>query len=307
VRLNLLGDKKLDPTLPRVMKWDLEMDNIAGDVSTFVDDLRALGCDKEVVWKISRNISSRFQYLGIQNAPQKWRPPTQKTGAWAGAIFSTSTGRITQTVLQEKWEKERAQIQELSEQLKTDPDLTFDYKRLEQICGFLCHLSMTFKVITRFKGEHNARCHLLLCVPVTGTGQWIRDSVKRLLELKAVQGLTDGPAVLKENGHLFSSRAVDDSMLEVLEDLFVSNQDIFPTKIEKIQDLRKSYQVFRTLQRTLDTQALEMRVSKDDINVVNQWAGMEKAQGHRPGHKMRHYYGDVTLLLRPFKRYTSAM
>jgi hypothetical protein len=159
----------------------------------------------------------------------------------------------------------------------------------------------------KIKGEHNARCHLLPCVPVTGTGLRIRDSVKRLLELKANQGLTDGPAISKENGHLFSSRAIDDSMLEVLEDLFGSNRDLFPTKIETIQDLRKSYQVFRSLRRTSDTQALESRVSKDDIDVVNRWAGVEKAQGRRPGREMRHYYADITLLLKPFLRYTRAM
>jgi hypothetical protein len=159
----------------------------------------------------------------------------------------------------------------------------------------------------KVKGGHNARCHLLLCVPVTGTGLRIGDSVKQLLELKAAQGLTDGPALSKENGHLFLSRAVDDSMLEVLEDLFISNQDLFPTKIETSQDLRRSYQVFRTLRRTSDTQALEMRVSKDDIDIVNRWAGVEKAQGRQPGRKMLHYYADVTLLLKAFKRYTSAM
>jgi hypothetical protein len=159
----------------------------------------------------------------------------------------------------------------------------------------------------KIKGEHNARCHLLPCVLETGSGLRIRDSLKRLLELKATQGLTDGPAISKENGFLFSSRAIDDSMLEVLEDLFVSSRDLFPTKLETPQDLRKSYQVFRTLRRTSDTQALEMKVSKDDIDVVNRWAGVEKAQGRRPGREMRHYYADITLLLKPFLRYTRAM
>jgi hypothetical protein len=99
----------------------------------------------------------------------------------------------------------------------------------------------------KIKGEHNARCHLLPCVPVTGTELRINESVKRLMDLKANQGLTDGPAISNENGHLFSSRAIDKSMLEVLEELFASNQDLFPTKIESIQDLRKAYQVFKTL------------------------------------------------------------
>jgi hypothetical protein len=109
----------------------------------------------------------------------------------------------------------------------------------------------------KIKGEHNTRCHLILpCVPVTGTQLRIKESVKRLMDLKATQGLTDGPAISKENGHLFLSRAIDESMLEVLEELFVSNRDIFPTKIETIQDLQKAYQVFRTLQRTSDTSSL---------------------------------------------------
>jgi hypothetical protein len=81
------------------------------------------------------------------------------------------------------------------------------------------------------------------------------------MDLKAAQGLTDGPAISKENGVLFLSRAIDESMLEVLEELFALNRDLFPTKIETIQDLRKAYQVFRTLRRTSYTQALEMRVS----------------------------------------------
>jgi hypothetical protein len=150
VRLNLPGGKAFDPTLPRVMKWDFEIDNIAGDVLTFVDDSRASGLNAEVAWKIARQVASRLQYLGIQDAPRKRRPPTRKTGAWAGAIFSTENEMITQTVSQEKWVKGREQIKELTNVFEDSPDAEFDYKRLEQIRGFLCHLSMTFEVITPF-------------------------------------------------------------------------------------------------------------------------------------------------------------
>jgi hypothetical protein len=80
-----------------------------------------------------------------------------------------------------------------------------------------------------FKREHNTRCHLLSCIPVTGSGLRIRESVKRLLGLKSTQELIDGPVILKENGLIFSFRAVDDSMLESLEELFISNWDLFPT------------------------------------------------------------------------------
>jgi hypothetical protein len=159
VRLNLPGDKSFDPTLPRVMKWDLDIDNIAGDLLTFVDDLRASGCDEETAWRIARQVASRLQYLGIQDAPRKRRPPTRKTGAWAGAIFATDDGKVTQTVSQEKWDKGKGQVLELLESLENDPDVDLDYKRLEQIRGFLCHLSMTFEIITPFlKGFHLTLC-----------------------------------------------------------------------------------------------------------------------------------------------------
>ena len=159
----------------------------------------------------------------------------------------------------------------------------------------------------KIKGEHNARCHLLPCTPIIGTGIKIKESVKRLIDLKAAQGVTDGPAISKENGNLFLTRAIDDAMLLTLEELFETHRDLFPTKIESPEDLRKSYQVFQTLQRTSDTQALEMKVNKDDIDVVNRWAGVEKAQGRRPAREMRHYYADITLLLKPFLQYTLAM
>jgi hypothetical protein len=43
VRLNLPGVDDYTPTLPRVIKWNRKATSIAGDVVTFVDDLRASG------------------------------------------------------------------------------------------------------------------------------------------------------------------------------------------------------------------------------------------------------------------------
>ena len=71
---------------------------------------------------------------------------------------------MTQTVSQEKWEKGKGQILELQESLENDPNGELNYKRLEQVRGFLCHLSMTFEIITPFlKGFPLTLCaHLLL-------------------------------------------------------------------------------------------------------------------------------------------------
>ena len=57
---------------------------------------------------------------------------------------------------------------------------------------------------------------------------------------KAKQGFMDGPAISDLKGDLLSSRVIHDSLLEVLEDLFESNQGLFPSKFETALDLRKS-------------------------------------------------------------------
>jgi hypothetical protein len=112
------------------MKWDKVVNNIAGDIMAFVDDLRASGLAEEQCWQISRQVALQLQYLGIQDAPRKRRPPIQDPGAWAGAIFSTSADKITQTVSQAKWDKGKRQVECV--QLSQDPRSWLNYKELER-------------------------------------------------------------------------------------------------------------------------------------------------------------------------------
>jgi hypothetical protein len=84
--LNLPGSPKYNPSLPMVMKWNQLAERIAGNIVTFVDDLRLTGYSIENAWAVARNILSQLQYLGIQDSPRKRLPPSQSPGAWAGAI-----------------------------------------------------------------------------------------------------------------------------------------------------------------------------------------------------------------------------
>ena len=47
VRLNLPGMDQYDPKMPKVMKWRTRLGVVAGDVLTFVDDVRITGYSKE--------------------------------------------------------------------------------------------------------------------------------------------------------------------------------------------------------------------------------------------------------------------
>jgi hypothetical protein len=162
-------------------------------------------------------------------------------------------------------------------------------------------------LLGKIKGEQHDRCHVIPCSIRTQSAIEVKKSVERLLLHKKTHGYVDGPAISDSQGRLYSSRGIDDMMHEALEEVFGSHRELFPPSIKDEEALRSSYQAFRTFRRTSDTRALEMKVARDDIDVVNRWQKIEKAQGRKAGLDMRHYYADVTLLTGPFKRYTSAM
>jgi hypothetical protein len=132
----------------------------------------------------------------------------------------------------------------------------------------------------KVKGEHHNRCHLLPRTFLTASGiqpyGWIDDVIK----LKLKQGLTDGPAISDEQGRALNSSTIDQGMHEVLEEFFISQRDLF--------------------QRSSDTRALNQSVSREDIDLVNRWHQIEKADGSRPSLDMRYHYAQIDLLVEPF-------
>jgi hypothetical protein len=162
-------------------------------------------------------------------------------------------------------------------------------------------------LLGQIKGESGDRAHLIPCVPLTSSGIDVRSSVARLIEFKRARGDVNGPAISDLAGNVLSHGAMNDSLLEVLEELFGTHRELFPVSIPDKETLRQRVQVYRTLRRTSDTQALEMKVGQTDIDVVNRWKSLERADGNRPQRPMRQYYAELELLLGPFLRYTWAM
>jgi hypothetical protein len=112
----------------------------------------------------------------------------------------------------------------------------------------------------KVKGEHHDRCHLIRCMTQTDLGirpyQW----VKMLVQLKERQGLTEGPAISDEKGRVLTSSTIDQAMHEVLEDLVVQHQDLFPSSIISRDDIESTYHAFRSFRRSSDTGALNRGV-----------------------------------------------
>jgi hypothetical protein len=69
-------------------------------------------------------------------------------------LFFTTDGKISQSITAEKWAKGQNAVKSLLDVIDENEGIV-DYKSLERVRGFLCHLSMTFEVITPFlKGFH---------------------------------------------------------------------------------------------------------------------------------------------------------
>ena len=158
IRLNLPGMPHYDPAFPKVMKWrdgelNSEGGHIAGDVVTFIDDVRITGYSKENCHAVRRQFASRIQYLGMQDAPRKFRPPSQgNAGAWTGTVFKVGLTMITKSVTQEKWDKGRKIVEGLIRAVRESeqgrPKL--NRKVLEKETGFMNHLAMTYETMSPF-------------------------------------------------------------------------------------------------------------------------------------------------------------
>jgi hypothetical protein len=117
------------------MKWDDVLEQIAGDIIAFVDDLRASGATIEQAWHNAR----------IPEATRKRRPPTRSPGAWAGSVFRTTSTSVKKTVSLDKWNKAKHLIATLATQLSQTNSIS--YKELEIARGFLNHLAMTYECL----------------------------------------------------------------------------------------------------------------------------------------------------------------
>lgn len=84
IRLNLPGDPSYVPTLPCVSKVVTATGRIAGDLGTYVDDLRPVGSTRAHCWAVAHRISTILCHLGIQDALRKCTAPSLRAGAWAG-------------------------------------------------------------------------------------------------------------------------------------------------------------------------------------------------------------------------------
>lgn len=162
-------------------------------------------------------------------------------------------------------------------------------------------------LLGKIKGKHHGRCHLLPCVKETSSKIRVHAWVTRLMECKVNRGFVNGPLFSDWEGKVLTTGSLDRMLVEILEELFVEKPKLFPPSVKAKEDISDAYQVYRSIRRSSDSRALEQKVSESDIDIVNRWQKVEKAQGSRPTLQMKYHYASVEILLEPFLRYTYAM
>jgi hypothetical protein len=151
VEFNLPGSKGYRSDLPWVMKIRCD-GHLATEVYVYVDDGRVTGHSAEQTALGARAYGAGCTRLGVQDASRKRTTPTHTPGPWAGTVTHTDAGEVIGMVLQEKWDRTKALIQELSDLLANPP---LPLHRLLQIRGFLIYVVRTYKWLNPYiKGLH---------------------------------------------------------------------------------------------------------------------------------------------------------
>jgi len=94
-----------------------------------------------LAWQAARAYASCCARLGVQDASRKRTSPSETPGPWAGMVTHTDGGRVCGKVSQEKWEKTKRLVMELSRMLEQN---FLPLQHLLMIRGFLIYVVRTY-------------------------------------------------------------------------------------------------------------------------------------------------------------------
>jgi len=157
IRINLPGSEDYDPTLPWIAKMDGSCE--ACDLVIYVDDVRPFGSSEARCRAAGKHIAKITQFFGLQDAPRKYRPPSQTPGPWCGSFVCVKDESVLAYVSQKKWDKGRSYIAGWLEIVQRAVSFNevpcLEHKQMEQGRGFLVYLSRTYtSIVPYLKGIH---------------------------------------------------------------------------------------------------------------------------------------------------------
>jgi hypothetical protein len=142
VELNLPSSSNYNPVIPLVRK--IRTDGLtAVDMVAFFNDGRVFGPTQPPLVAFGlRQVTSRIQTRGNQDAARKRREISLRPGAWASCIAYTDHGIVRRFTSQEKWDKAKRHIQWIQDHLRKRAEMerkTFS-SRARVSCTYEQHL-----------------------------------------------------------------------------------------------------------------------------------------------------------------------
>jgi hypothetical protein len=113
-----------------------------------------------------------------------------------------------------------------------------------------------------------------------------------LVGMRERQGLFHGPALCNEEGEVIQMSEYEETFYDVLHEIQEQRPDLIGPDV----DIEQIYGFYRSFRRGATTRAREMGVSEVDIDLINRWRKLEKAQGMMPSLPVRDHYTEVVQL-----------
>jgi hypothetical protein len=152
----------------------------------------------------------------------------------------------------------------------------------------------------RFKNELGDQYHLTPLIAVTKSGLNVKLWVKRLLEVRASEKLTRGPAFADKYGTIADSTMYEREILERFQFIQAKRPELISADTQVLEE----YGISRSFRRGATSEARARGTNGDDIDLTNRWRNFEGARGRRPRLSMRDHYSDIRLLIPALIRFS---
>jgi hypothetical protein len=151
VEFNLPGSKGYRSDRPWIMKIRFD-GHISAEIFVYEDDGRPMGYCTDLTWQAAWAYGSGCSRRGIQDASRKRTSPTESPEPWAGTVTRTEGGSLVGMVSQEKWDKTKGLLKELTNMLTNGP---LPLQHMLEIRGFLMYVVRTYPWLNPYmKGMH---------------------------------------------------------------------------------------------------------------------------------------------------------
>jgi hypothetical protein len=121
---------------------------VAADLFIYIDDFRPTAPIEQECWQAARKAGSTLHFLGLQEAPRKYRPGSMTPGPWVRSMAYTNDGEVLVLISKKKWDKGKGITRDLM--LQTKQSRWLDHKELERGRGFLIYFFRTYPPMTPF-------------------------------------------------------------------------------------------------------------------------------------------------------------